>query len=695
MAESSGKVAEHEVAAPVGPAPEAPASAGPALLSPALFQAVAGYHTGVRALPRSLLPGDVLDLQRSAGNHAVNQLMLSRRGGGGVMLARQPAAAPATAPPGRANPTPGTGPAAPVIESVDWEAFWKGDTPNAIRTGLEVLRLYPGWGLLAGGAADLMNAKQDFEAIKGEDAPEIETFLMVRSSVMIANNAVGHIAMVNQLIQDIAAGSVVGAELVPVTATANEILLSVKVGLDGAQFLLDFGLTCGAKYRSMTAPPGSDSQQRWDTMIANYEANLLGDLVGGIFDVIDLSTAGVSNAQPIKQGAKAVKSIFSVSKHLKGLIKPLLQSWFGVWGGKAFERGPDGQGGISREMERQAASLMLVQLHSMKASYVLGDVLIGAAADHIAKQMTELNQAATLAIGGRDPFITARDGAVKGLEQVAKRVGDLAEMGVMASTAKEKSASVTEFTTDVLALLDRFVVPEVKFPEADIGDDAVSEAAEGLLNMGGKVIAAGPQLLVDELNEQVDTVKDMLRPPIEEVRSKATEVGDFFQIVTDEAKAQAAIAKKKVEDFSAKLAKCNSFEDVVNVIVNQIFEMIGLEADFEVDDIRKAWAELGPLIDGGIVWAEGLIAGRPTKPPHVDAEHGTGPVHASAGDAEDPTEGAGAGNGAAAGAAGAAAAQNGAGAAAAGGAAGAATQSGAGAAAAPPGGEDRRRRPRP
>ena len=68
----------------------------------------------------------------------------------------------------------------------------------------------------------------------------------------------------------------------------------------------------------------------------------------------------------------------------------------------------------------------------MKACYTVGDMMIGAAADHIAKQLTELNQAATIALGGRDPFITARDAAVEGLGHVEQRIGDLGQMQALA-----------------------------------------------------------------------------------------------------------------------------------------------------------------------------------------------------------------------------------------------------------------------
>src|SRR4029078_8978500 len=176
--------------------------------------------------------------------------------------------------------------------------------------------------------ADLMNARQDFAAIQGEDAPEIKAFMAGRHAVAILNNGIGHVIYVVELVQDIATASVVGAEVDAITVPLNEVLLGIKVGVDSVQLLRDFGLICAAQYRSMKAPPGpagAASRAAWDGMVANYEANMVGDLVGGIFDIIDLSSAGFANAGPVKQGAKAVKATFDTATLVQRLLQDMLQ----------------------------------------------------------------------------------------------------------------------------------------------------------------------------------------------------------------------------------------------------------------------------------------------------------------------------------------------------------------------------------
>src|SRR5215211_5164528 len=653
----------------LGPAPLVATSAAVGAAPTGAFStpmaaSVRAFSSGRAGLPSGFGTSQVSALQRSAGNQAVARLVapplfIGRMPPPAPAPASTPAAPPAPAAPGPAagpsstpaGPTPAAAPNPPTSANpqsgIDWDEFWTGNAPNVIRTFLEVARLYPGWGLLAGGAADLMNAKQDFDQIQGEDAPEIKAFMAGRHAVAILNNGLGHVIYVVELVQDIATASVVGAEVDAITVPLNEILLGIKVGVDGVQFLADFGLTCAAQYRSMKAPPGlagAASRAAWDGMVANYEANLVGDLVGGIFDIIDLSSAGFSNAQPVKQGAKAVKATFDTAKLVKGLIKSVLQGWFGVWGGKAFERGAPG-GGVHGIAERAAGAAILLELQQMKACYTVGDMMIGAAADHIAKQLTELNQAATVALGGKDPFITARDAAVEGLGHVESRIGDLAQMQALSTSAKEKSVAIETWATETSGKVNSLQVPNIQIPQAEIGDDALSDLAEGALNMAGEVAGAGLQLLVDQLNSGVDEMKGMLTPPIDSIKTHATDLGEFMQIVADEAKQQIASTQARVAEIKGKLAKCNSFEDVVNLIIQQIFDMVGLETDFEIDDIRQLWADVGTMIDEGITWASALASGQPTEAPAGAGTQGAEPGGGTGGGASGGTGGRGTGGG--------------------------------------------------
>ena len=229
----------------------------------------------------------------------------------------------------------------------------------------------------------------------------------------------------------------------------------------------------------------------------------------------------------------------------------------------------------------------------MKACYTVGDTLIGAAADHIAKQLTELNQAATIALGGRDPFVVARDAAVEGLGHVEQRIGDLAQMQALATTAKEKSTAIETWATETGATVNASRSRTSRSPRPTSATTRSPTSPRARSTWRARSPARGCSCSSISSTQGVDELKSMLTPPIDTIKTHATDLGEFMQIVTNEAREQITSTQARVADIKAKLAKCNSFEDVVNMIIQQIFDMVGLESDFEVDDIRQLWVEVG------------------------------------------------------------------------------------------------------
>ena len=558
--------------------------------------------------------------------------------------ATRPAPAPAepapvvTAPNVKQNP-PGKGPAPTVTvpagaaatatdprSGVDWEKFWRENDLNIVRSGLELGRLYPGWGLLLGGAADVINGYQDVTQIEGEDAPIIKGLLIARTMALMVNNGLGHLAYVNQLVQDGATVSVVFVEFTPVTATANELIKLAKVTLDAEMLLLDFGLSCAALYKQSQAPPGSASAKKWEGMAANYVANVVGGFIGGIIDVIDLASGGFTNAEVIKQGGNFLRNVMNIATRMWPLMRGYLLSLWGVWGGKAFESdekpaagaaptsGPalaravasslgDRAAGLGRQA---AAELILLELQNMKAGYELGDTLLGVGADMAAERIAQMQALAMEITGGKDPFVMARDAATEGLDSMEGRLGQITQLAAMSGSAEEKAQGVVEFCDEMLGKLDAFRVPDVRIPEADVGDGLLADAAEGVLNFGGDIANAGLEFIIEQINEVVGLAKAALRVPLETVKDNAVEVGEFMHIVVEQGAEQIATGQKMVADFRKKLAKCQNVEDVIELIVNQVFELVGIESQFEIDDVRTAWRDIGVMIDDGIQWAQDL-----------------------------------------------------------------------------------------
>ena len=101
------------------------------------------------------------------------------------------------------------------------------------------------------------------------------------------------------------------------------------------------------------------------------------------------------------------------------------------------------------------------------------------------------------------------------------------------------------------------------------------------------------------------------------MRENAVAFGEFMQLVSEEAAVQLAEAEERTARVREQLSKCESLEDIIDLVIDQILETVGLHADFEIDDLRQLWAELGVTIDEAIMWAEALRDGREVPPPVV------------------------------------------------------------------------------
>ncbi len=321
-----------------------------------------------------------------------------------------------------------------------------------------------------------------------------------------------------------------------------------------------------------------------------------------------------------------LRGLLRQSKFIKQVAVAVIQGWYNVWGGTGLEgvtkpaaappggpavarleASPEATGAVTDIARRVAAEAILLELGQMKGAYETGDALLGAASDYVSQQLDELNQIATTVLGGQDPFIVARDAAAEGLHSLEARIGELTQMKAMSTTAKEKATGLKEFSDEALAAIDVLVVPDVKIPEADLGEGVLADAAEAVADTAGGVANAGIEVLVAEINEEVEAAKATLRAPIQELKAGADDVAAFMQIVVDQAGEQIAFAQAKIASFTAALEQCNNFEDVVNLIVQQVFEMLGVESDFKVEDVREGWQEVGTMIDEAIlVRAEGL-----------------------------------------------------------------------------------------
>ena len=543
--------------------------------------------------------------------------------------------------------TPGGPDPASAASGQDWLA-WFADTPlNVIRSGLEITRIWPGVGAFTGLASDAANGFSDLYAIKDEDAPVIKTVLVIRNILNALNNLIGHINYLGQLIGDAALLSVIGAEITAMADAIGMTLKEIKILLDLAIGIIDIGLWAAAEQKARNAGPAG--RAAWQGMVANYRANMIGDLATLLVDCWDAATATEGQGEMTKEALYSVRGFLQAARKFGPALINWIQGLFNVWGSKAtasadaapssdasaapaaaavpaVARAVSGPTVARLEVDasgaaRKAASaIILGELTQAKTAYTMANGIIDVAAQVVPHIVAHMEEQMRVVLGGRDPFEFFRNAGANILHSLSERAGALENAAVLSTSGKEKADAVRAGCDRALGVVNSLQLPSIDIPGAD--------------------------LLLSPVRSAMDGAKNMARAPINELRGSADEVAEFLQIFADGAREQVAWCRSQLEELSTGLARCNSFEDVANLMLGKIQEVVGTGTNLTVQDIRNYWNELGPQIDAAMQWATELGQDGPAPaPPAAAASAPDAPPAASAGGGAPAAAGAGAGAG--------------------------------------------------
>ncbi|HEX7472192.1 MAG TPA: hypothetical protein VF323_03850, partial [Candidatus Limnocylindrales bacterium] len=415
-------------------------------------------------------------------------------------------AAPAAA---DGNGTSGVSDPTTAKTGIDWNQMLSDFGPPA-RTILEVGRLIPGWGLVAGLASDSLSFASDLSSIPTSKNARFATDLVIfRNIVNILNNGLGHVLYVNQLIQDGLAGSVVGAEFTPLTAAANEVLSGVKVALDEVQLGTDVVVEVEAQYQANHAPDSTEAEA-WKALADNYAANILGDVVNTILDLISLASAGAANTAPVEEAKLPLTLAGAFLEHAAPNIISAINNVVGVWLGTGVTAGrhaatgtpaaagasaspsagagggpapapgaggagsgskvqrmmgaspgdTSGPGGRAARLQAQAAifdvagGFIDIEAPQARATYDGMNVVIGAFEAYAEDQVAQIDAVVGALSGGKSAFQVIRDAVKAGLDDMNAKLGMAQQLGETATNAKANAASISAACTTVLAGID-------------------------------------------------------------------------------------------------------------------------------------------------------------------------------------------------------------------------------------------------
>ncbi len=383
---------------------------------------------------------------------------------------------------------------------IDWNQMLSDFGPPA-RTVLEVGRLIPGWGLLAGFASDSLLFASDLTSIpNSKNAPvRNRASIIFRNFVNIENNALGHVLYVNQLIQDGLAGSVVGAEFTPLTAAANEVLSGVKVALDEVQMGTDIIVEVEALYEANHAPDSAEAE-KWRQLADGYAANILGDVVNTVLDVISLASAGAANTAPVEEAKLPLTLAGAFLEHAAPNIISTINNILGVWLGSgvtagrhaasgppaaggagaspatgtgtgpataptgagtgavpAVQRlgeglpgGPDGRAGQAASLRAQAfaydmaGGFVEAEAPVARTTFDGINVVIDAFEAYAEDQVAQIDAVVGALTGGKSAFQVIRDAVTAGLDDMNRKVAMVQQLGQAATNAQASAKSISE-----------------------------------------------------------------------------------------------------------------------------------------------------------------------------------------------------------------------------------------------------------
>ena len=620
VAEAAKSAAPQKIAEPVKKALPAAAKKAAAVKTPSPVapqkRAALNFVPGktpadfvkVVAPPLPAAPGEsMLGEVETAG--ALEQHTVQRNNGG-----------PSTATAGTGGSAGGAAAARPMneLDAPAWGDWSYNDLISGGRTVLEIGRFIPGWGLFAGVAADLAGGVQDIYAIPPGEYPITEGLIYIRSALNVVNGAVGHLLYVSELIQDGLTGSVVLAEFVPLSAGAIEIMAAIKVGLDAGIFWADLGVEIGALWNQSHSSP--DQWGAWQKIIDGYQANLAGDVISLVLDTITLASAGATNVDTIQAGTGIFNTAALLAQGWGDTLISFVMGMWNVWGGDApgvsgeqtnvgtrpppgtegaYEPGiVEAAGGLAQAAAmRQGAGWLMMQSAEGRAAWEVVDAGIGLLQEEAAKKMAELDAMVMALSGGKTLWEVVHEGSMAAIGEMREKLANLQELQTAATDAEANGSEVKAWAEDVLSKIDAFTVPAVRAtPAADYGDNMIADAAEWVADNSEALRVAALNAVIDQIRTTVDDVKAELKSPVEGVRDKAAEIGEFFALVAQVSSEQTASIDAYIAQFERDLGSCTGFEDAINVIIAQVTGMLGAPS-FKIEDIRVFWRSLPGYFD--------------------------------------------------------------------------------------------------
>ena len=592
-----------------------------------LAEAVAPAPTpaaqGVTA-PPLLSAATLLQLQRSAGNHAVSGILARQAPPGG--------AAPATAPAGAAS-----------VVTTFLSDLWAKDPASAVRLGLEGLRIIPGIGLPAGLVADVIGAGQDLSAIPTGNLAltgVVGVTVALRSATNIAGNGLGQFMTVTQLIEAFTVG-LMGAQTgsgagapaavaeIPFLAflvALNEALTGAKLTLTTCTGMLDFAVFLEAAASTLIGPPADSAE--WVGLMQGYLANQVGTLLAFANECLGGISLGMSQSGLIGAALESIEFLIKLFVKNTPAFRDLIMGIWNVLGGQAI-------GGIELPTREDLfpppegltptdplsppptvsfgageISGCLADLDAMRDGVAQGDAVLGPMADQVAELIAAATEKADEATGSRDAFIRVREAMAGVVADFDGRLALVRDVETQAGAGLEQVTEVNDGLEAAIAAIEGLALPAIELPApTDLGEGAVLDAIEAGVDAGLGMGADAMQAAVDEIAATLEAAKEATLVPLRELQAGFEPVRAAIEEVVEAARLVAGQLEGAVVEIGALMAQADSLPELLQALIDHCLAAAGVEDGATLDDVRAGWLELGPMIDEASVAARGRLAG--------------------------------------------------------------------------------------
>jgi hypothetical protein len=409
--------------------------------------------------------------------------------------------------------------------------------------------------------------------------------------------------------------------------------------VDTAQVSVDSVITTMAYWNAYkSGPPAPGSQEEFDAWMAlavNYEANIVGDVVGMVFDGLDAVTAGIGHGNTIDDIVGFFEDIEDVGRAVFDWIAMTLQGQLNLRGGDVVQGIHDSASSptvarapLGREVSVDSVALdgAIFTLQQMRGAHRTGDELMSEAAGMIGDVAARADEVATAMLDGQDPFAWVREQATSAVDQVSARIGILGGLAQAGTDSAATTDAVLANTAQARAALEALEVP------ADLGVDL----GEGLLaDAGEAVLGAGAGLAGQGLQAALDTAKAAAFEALDTVEANAGEIGEFMRLLAEQSARQTEELQAMLARLEAGLGRAENFEEMFEALIEQALAVAGVEANVDFDVLRAAWADAGVWIEEMLADFESRRAGGPPLPVNEAAIRGA-PRLAGGGQSEGP-----------------------------------------------------------